>query len=102
MRSVETVFIKSVNRGLQAWSNKIVSDYEGSYDKVMKYWWKIERYECTLVKRDKEWWTETMEDIFKFSKDVQYYKEHPEERYSLITKRKYVNNDISKVDECLL
>ena len=65
-------------------------------------WWKIERYECTLVKRDKEWWIETMEDIFKFSKDVQYYKEHPEKRDSLITKRKYVNNDISQVEECLL
>ena len=40
--------------------------------------------------------------FFKFSKDVQYYKEHPEERDSLITKRKYVNNDISQVEECLL
>ena len=82
--------------------DQIIDIKEQGHEYVEAKWWKIERYECTLVKRDKEWWTETMEDIFKFSKDVQYYKEHPEERDGLKTKRKYVNNDISKVDECLL
>ena len=82
--------------------DQIIDIKEQGHEYVEAKWWKIERYECTLVKRDKEWWIETMEDIFKFSKDVQYYKEHPEERDNLITKRKYVNNDISQVDECLL
>ena len=26
-------------------------------------WWYIERYECTLVKRDREWWCTAMEQI---------------------------------------
>ena len=64
--------------------------------------WRIERYECTLVKRDREWWNETAKLIYKFWKDVEYYKKHPIEREKLKTKRKYINNDISDIDECLL
>ena len=37
-------------------------------------WWKIERYETTLVLRDKQWWIDTLEDILMFYKDLQYYK----------------------------
>ena len=36
--------------------------------------WKIIRYECTLVKRDKEWWTNSVSDIYQFYKDLLYYK----------------------------
>tara|TARA_B100000427_G_scaffold329771_1_gene347629 strand:+ start:1062 stop:2180 length:1119 start_codon:yes stop_codon:yes gene_type:complete len=38
-------------------------------------WWKIERYETTLVLRDKNWWIETIDKILCFYKDLQYYKE---------------------------
>ena len=36
--------------------------------------WKIIRYECTLVKRDKQWWLENVPNIYKFYKDLLYYK----------------------------
>ena len=36
--------------------------------------WKITRYECTLVKRDKEWWSNSVKDIHQFYKDLLYYK----------------------------
>jgi putative phage-type endonuclease len=36
--------------------------------------WKITRYECTLVKRDKEWWSDSVSDIYQFYKDLLYYK----------------------------
>tara|TARA_Y100000389_G_scaffold84800_1_gene81525 strand:+ start:2049 stop:3218 length:1170 start_codon:yes stop_codon:yes gene_type:complete len=36
--------------------------------------WQITRYECTLVKRDKEWWTNSVSDIYQFYKDLLYYK----------------------------
>ena len=36
--------------------------------------WKITRYECTLVKRDQQWWLENVENIYEFYKDLLYYK----------------------------
>ena len=37
-------------------------------------WWKITRYECTLVRRDKEWWLSVVPDIIQFWKDVVHYR----------------------------
>jgi len=37
-------------------------------------WWKIERYETTLVRRDKQWWLDTIEDVLAFYRDLQMYK----------------------------
>ena len=37
-------------------------------------WWKITRYECTLVLRDKEWWYEHIDQILHFYKDLINYK----------------------------
>ena len=37
-------------------------------------WWKIQRFECTLVLRDKEWWFDSVDKILKFYQDLQYYK----------------------------
>ena len=37
-------------------------------------WWKITRYECTLVRRDKEWWLSVMPGIIKFWSDVVHYR----------------------------
>ena len=37
-------------------------------------WWKITRYECTLVRRDKEWWISVVPDIIKFWEDVVHYR----------------------------
>ena len=64
-------------------------------------WWYIERYECTLVKRDREWWCTAMEKIYQFHKSVEYYKKNGVEEL----KNKIAGNkpiDISKVEECLL
>ena len=44
----------------------------------IKYW-KIERYECTLVKRDKEWWLESIDKIMHFYNDLIHYKTNSEE-----------------------
>ena len=37
-------------------------------------WWWIERYETTLVLRDKQWWTNIIEDILRFYRDLQHFK----------------------------
>ena len=44
----------------------------------IKYW-KIERYECTLVIRDKEWWIEKIDKILHFYNDLLFYKSNNEE-----------------------
>jgi len=37
-------------------------------------WWKITRYETTLVKRDKQWWLGIIEHIGQFYQDLLFYK----------------------------
>ena len=86
----------------QTWisENKEKIKSEG-HEFVEAKWWYIERYECTLVKRDREWWAQTMEKIYQFNKEVEYYKKNGVE----MLKQKIDGNkpfDISSVDECLL
>jgi putative phage-type endonuclease len=38
-------------------------------------WWKITRYETTLVTRDKQWWYQTIPDILSFYNDLLYYQQ---------------------------
>ena len=37
-------------------------------------WWKITRYECTLVRRDRDWWNSVVPDIIQFWADVVHYR----------------------------
>jgi len=63
---------------LQAWSSKIKDDYQESdfqYDRIVDHWWKIERYECTLVGRDRKWWLSVQPKIIDFWSDVLHYRE---------------------------
>jgi hypothetical protein len=63
---------------LKAWSEKSINDYKDGdfkYDRVKLHWWKIERYECTLVGRDREWWLDTQPKIIDFWEDVLHYRE---------------------------
>ena len=39
-------------------------------------YWKITRYECTLVKRDRDWWSDNVENIYNYFKDLIYYKKN--------------------------
>lgn len=64
------------NDEYQNWikENKEKIENEG-HKFVEAKWWFISRYECTLVKRDKEWWIENIEHILKFYNDLNYYRE---------------------------
>ena len=46
-------------------------------------WWKIERFECTLVKRDREWWMNSIDKILQFYKDLLHYRNDPNELQNL-------------------
>jgi putative phage-type endonuclease len=61
--------LNQTNKQLQEWIKS--QDQENLFEVK---WWKISRYETTLVKRDKQWWIQTIEHIGKFYKDLLYYK----------------------------
>jgi len=63
---------------LKEWSSKVKDKYKESeyqYDRVVNHWWKIERYECALVGRDRKWWLSVQPKIIDFWEDVLYYRE---------------------------
>ena len=62
--------------------------------KEEKYW-KITRYECTLVKRDKEWWSNVVGDIYQFYNDLLYYK--TDNNVEILKKRVAEKNSKKKV-----
>jgi len=70
-------FEQSVDQ-LKEWALTVVEKYNEKdcvYNCIYN-WWKIERYECTLVFRDKKWWLETMPEIIDFWESVEYYREN--------------------------
>jgi putative phage-type endonuclease len=54
------------------WKNETIK-IRGNH--TVEKWWKITRYECTLVRRDKEWWSSIVPDIIKFWSEVVHYRE---------------------------
>ena len=62
---------------LKEWASSIISSYSLSttgYYKITQQWWYIERYECTLVYRDRQWWSETVPHIINFWNEVEYFR----------------------------
>tara|TARA_B100001093_G_C26854003_1_gene1026514 strand:+ start:3864 stop:5144 length:1281 start_codon:yes stop_codon:yes gene_type:complete len=59
---------------LKIWSDKIIKEYTFNYSSICFHWWKIERYECTLVGRDRQWWINIVPEILNFWEDVEYYR----------------------------
>jgi len=51
-------------------------------------WWKITRYELTLVHRDKPWWNDHIEHVLKFYNDYVYYKENISELENIVKHNK--------------
>lgn len=62
---------------LKKWSETILNKYKDNgyqYDTIKFHWWKIERYECTLVGRDREWWLSVQPKIIDFWEDVLHHR----------------------------
>jgi putative phage-type endonuclease len=75
---------------------------ENQYDFVETKWWYIERYECTLVHRDKQWWLSTVPQIINFWNDVEHYRKIGIDHIPMDKKKVYVVDTISKTEECLI
>lgn len=72
-------------------------------------WWKIVRYECTLVKRDRLWWANNMEKIYDFWEEVKYYRNNDRTPLEQRIKDKKKNNkrknnelNIDDLNTCLI
>jgi putative phage-type endonuclease len=84
------------NEKLSEWINNH-KDKDNFFE--AKYW-KIERYECTLVKRDKQWWIGVIDKILEFYNDLNKCKcdteelENLKKRVELSKKRKKRHNPI--------
>ena len=67
-------------------------------------WWYIVRYECTLVKRDKIFWNNTMPEIIKFWEDVEYYKTNDKTPLLQSIEQKKYKKNVTFVDvkECMI
>jgi putative phage-type endonuclease len=70
---------------LQTWKKNILDTKMPENGTIIESWYRIERYECTLVLRDRSWWLETMPKIIDFWEDVEKYRK--EGNQSLLDKR---------------
>ena len=84
---------------------KKVEIIEGGHEFVESKWWKISRYECTFIERDRNWLNENVEHILKFYTDLKMYKSTPEKINELkteISKKKKRNVKEVPLDEFML
>ena len=77
------------NEGYLKWVEEKKIEIKNNGDEfVENKWWKITRYECTLVKRDNDWWIDNIGDILKFYNDLLYYRNNVDELKEKVTKEK--------------
>lgn len=88
-------FYKSIEE-IDEWSKNIISKTE-NYDELRYHWWRIERYECTLVLRDRQWWNTVMPEILNFWEDVEHFRSVGNQ--SLIDKKQEKKNKRKKNKE---
>jgi putative phage-type endonuclease len=62
------------NEDNEIWKSNMIEKYSGYHLKV--HWWKIIRYECTLVERNQVWWNSITPDIIEFWEEVEDYREN--------------------------
>jgi putative phage-type endonuclease len=61
--------------GILKWKELIMGAHpDSSYDECIEHWYRIVRYECTLVLRDRAWWASVMPKIIDFWEDVEHYR----------------------------
>ena len=86
----------STNSQIEMWKEEQINLLEtNKYIPKEEKYWKITRYECTLVKRDKEWWSNVVGDIYQFYNDLLYYK--TDNNVEILKKRVAEKNSKKKV-----
>lgn len=71
--------LNMTNEGYNDWiKEKKIEIIDNGDEYVESKWWKITRFECTLIERDYNWWNENVEHILKFYTDMEDCKRDPE------------------------
>ena len=93
------------NEGYLKWVEEKKLEIKNKGDEfVENKWWKITRYECTLVKRDNDWWIDNIGNILKFYNDLLYYRNNVDELKEKVTtgKKKTRRTPIIPLKDMLL
>jgi putative phage-type endonuclease len=76
--------LNMTDEGYKEWiKEKKIEILNNGDEYVESKWWKITRYECTLIQRDYNWWNENVENILKFYTDLKIYKSDPKKLIEL-------------------
>lgn len=73
---------------LEKWKNDSLVQYKRQYDNVEICYWKISKYLCTTVNRDKTWFEKNLYKFYDFWKQIDFYKENSDELNKLINKKR--------------
>lgn len=99
--------LNMTNDGYNDWiKEKKIEILENGDEYVESKWWKITRFECTLIKRDYRWWNENIEHILKFYTDMEECKRNPDKLAELkatiaLSKKRSSRKEV-KVDDFAL
>lgn len=99
--------LNMTNDGYNDWiKEKKIEILENGDEYVESKWWKITRYECTLIERDYEWWNENVEHILKFYTDMDECKRDPDKlsqlKATIAASKKRSSKKEVKVDDFAL
>ena len=65
---------------LDKWAkDEIEKSDKERYKNHYMIWWRIDKYACLAVQRDREWFSKSYPIFEKFWEDVVYYRKYPEE-----------------------
>ena len=74
--------------------------YKTLHNSVEILYWKIDKYSCTEVKRDKNWFTKNLNLFKDFWKQIEYYKNNMEEYKKKVKKTKInIQEDVCMITD---
>ena len=63
------------NKDIEKWISESTDFVETNNHKLQEIkFWYIVRYECTLVERDRKWWSDNVDNIYQYYKELLFYK----------------------------
>lgn len=61
---------------LNIWKENTVNNYSKLFDNVEICYWKVNKYSCVEINRDKVWFDKNLYKFEDFYKEIQYYKDN--------------------------
>ena len=84
---------------LEDWKQKTYDYNKNIYDEVEIKYWKITKYMCTVIERDRNWFKSNLNKFYDFWKEVDYYKNNSEEFNKLISKKTQSKNKVLMISD---